>query len=110
MSLTHTSAKQRRVDSAPRVESMFHQQFSGVELLFSIYANRHARCSLRPKHRVNAGSTMRACFDVDPEQYYFKGALLYKLRRKCTKRIDNWPNSSNASIKDTTTNIYLLTA
>jgi hypothetical protein len=51
---------------------------------------------------------MEASFGIDPERGYFQGALLYKLQRKHADRIGNQPNSSTVSIKDATTNIYLL--
>jgi hypothetical protein len=51
---------------------------------------------------------MEASFGVYAHDRYFEGVLLYKLQRNHATNIDNQPNSSTESIKNTATNIYLL--
>jgi hypothetical protein len=78
---THGITKRRRINSAPKIELMMNHQFPDTELIFSVYAGRHATCSLQPEQKVNIGSTMRVCFNVDPDQEEAISILMCKLER-----------------------------
>lgn len=53
----------------------------GIELVSPVYTGRHTKCSLRPKQRVSAGSTMQASFNADLKQDESIGAFICKLKR-----------------------------
>jgi hypothetical protein len=81
MSETYVSAKRRRINRALKIKLMIHHQFPGTELASPIYARRHAICCLRPEQKVDVGSTMQACFKIDPEQEKPIGVLMCRLGR-----------------------------
>jgi hypothetical protein len=68
-------------DTPSEVKLMIRHQFPGIELLSPTYASRNARCCLRPEQRVNAGSTMKASFEVNPDQDESISILMCKLER-----------------------------
>jgi hypothetical protein len=86
--MRETHVKRRRINSAPTIELMIHHQFPGIELVSPIYASHNARCSLQPEQKVNAGSTMKTCFKVNPDQYEFISILMCKLERKNTDELN----------------------
>jgi hypothetical protein len=60
---------QPRQDDAPsKVELTIHYQFYGIELVSPVYVGDVVACYLSPDQRVNAGSTTRASFNIDPSQ------------------------------------------
>jgi hypothetical protein len=65
---------------------MIHHQFPDIELVSPIYANRFARCDLRPGQNVNAGSVMQTCIKFNPKRNNPIGILMYKLKRKNTDK------------------------
>jgi hypothetical protein len=68
------------LNSAPRVELMMNQ-FPDIELVSSLYADRCARCDLRPEQNVNSGSIVQAIFKVTPDRGESIGILMYELKR-----------------------------
>jgi hypothetical protein len=85
-----------------------HNLYAGLGLASPVYFSNDKICHVFPNHQTDTGTITEASFGIDSKNIYFKGALLYKLWRKCATKTDNQPNSSTASIEDTTTNIYLL--
>jgi hypothetical protein len=75
-----------------------------------IYWSKNATCHVSPNQQIDTGDTLKASLKVGFMQEKFKGALLYKLRRKHTTRANNQPNDSTASIENTATNMCLLVA
>jgi hypothetical protein len=61
-----------------------------------------------PSQQIDNGTTIEASFGADPKQYCFEGAILYKLQRKHTTRIDNQLNSNTTFIEEMATNVHLL--
>jgi hypothetical protein len=82
--------------------------YPDLELTSPVYFSNGTTCHISPNQQADPANTVEASFGIDPKQYYFKGALLYKLQKKHTTRTDNRSSSSTASIKDTATNIHLL--
>jgi hypothetical protein len=82
--------------------------YPNIELTPIVYLSNGETCYVPPNHQIGNGNTIEARFGIDPKRSCFKGALLYKLQRKCADRIGNQPNSSIVSTKNVTTNIYLL--
>jgi hypothetical protein len=80
----------------------------GLELTSPVYCSNNVTCHVFPNQQTNTNTIMEASFGIVSIRKDFKGALLYKLKRKHTTKTGNQPNSSIASIKDTITNIYLL--
>jgi hypothetical protein len=73
--------------------------YPDIELTSLVYFSDCTACHVSPDQQIDTDSTMVASFGIGSEQYYFKGALLYKLQRK---------HSSRVSIKETAASMYLL--
>jgi hypothetical protein len=69
----------------------------------------NSRCHAFPSQQTYVG-TASASFEIDSNQKAVKGALLYKLQRKCATITDNHLNNSIVSTERTETNTYLLAA
>jgi hypothetical protein len=68
----------------------------GLELTSPVYVNNNdTACHVSPSQQTDTGAIMEACFGMAIRQDDFKGALLYKLRRKYTNRTDSHLNSSS---------------
>jgi hypothetical protein len=79
-----------------------------LELTSPIYYGNDVICHVSPSQQTDAGTTIEASFGILSKQRDVKGAVLYKLRRKCTAKTGNRPNSHITSINNTATDIYLL--
>jgi hypothetical protein len=97
-----------------------HNQCPDLELTSPVYYNHGTPCHVFPSQQTEIGTKMEASFGIAKHDD-IRGALLYKLQRKHTARIDNqfnsnvvgpfsFFNSSIASIGDTAKNLYLLVA
>jgi hypothetical protein len=75
-------------DALSKVELVIHNHFSNIELIFSIYTGDIKACYLSPNQNVNAPSTTRAGFEIDPNQEESTGVLMYRLQRKNTEQTD----------------------
>jgi hypothetical protein len=95
------------IKNARNITITIHNQHSGLKLTYPIYFSNGTVCYVSPSQQINTGTTMEASFGIDSKQKNIKGALLYKLQRKYATRTDNHPNSSTASIENTTTSVYL---
>jgi hypothetical protein len=84
-------------------------QYPSLELTSPIYFSNGTTCHVSSSQQTDIDITMEASFGIAFKQEDFRGALLYKLRRKYATRTDKQHNSI-ASIKDTATNVYLLVA
>jgi hypothetical protein len=73
-----------------------HNLYPDLELTSLVYFSNGKTCCVPPNQQIDTGYK------------YFKGALLYKLRRKHIIKAENHLDSSIASIKDTATNVHLL--
>jgi hypothetical protein len=84
-----------------------HNHYPGLGLASPVYCSNNAVYYVSPNQQTDTSNTIGASFEMDSEQYCFKGALLYKLQKKHTTKTDNQTNSSVASVEDTVTNTYL---
>jgi hypothetical protein len=80
--------------------------YPSLELTSPVYCS-NSICHVSPIQQTYSGITS-ASFGITSNQKAVKGALLYKLRRKCATRTDNHLNNSTASIENTETNLHLL--
>jgi hypothetical protein len=53
-----------------------------LELISSIYCSNSATFHISSSQQTAFGTKVKASFGIDSQQEYFKGALLYKLRRR----------------------------
>jgi hypothetical protein len=81
--------------------------YPDLELVSPVYLNTGATCRVSSSQKTDIGNTIEANFEISSEQYYFKGALLYKLQKKNAIKTGNHLNSSTAFVKDTAKNMYL---
>jgi hypothetical protein len=69
---------------------MIHHQFSGIELVFTIYASDSATCYLSPDQKVDVGSMTDVGFNIDLTHGKVIGILMYKLKRKNMKQFNKY--------------------
>jgi hypothetical protein len=79
--------------------------YPSLELTSPVYFS-NSTCHVSPSQQTYIG-TASASFGIDSNQKAVKGALLYKLQRKCATRAGK-KSSSTAFIENTATNMYLL--
>jgi hypothetical protein len=82
--------------------------YSSLELTSPVYFS-NSTCHVSPSQQTYISITLETSFEIAPDQKTVKGALLYKLQRKCTTKTDNHLNNSTTPIRNTETSIYLLT-
>jgi hypothetical protein len=99
-----TVAKRQSRNAAPRMKLTIHHQFPGIELVSPDYAIRSVTCYLPFDQRIDAGSTMQTCFNIDTAQEDSIGVLLYRLQRKNTDQT----NEKIISSKEEATCIQLV--
>jgi hypothetical protein len=92
-----TDTIQSHQDNGPKMTLIIHHQFPGVELVSPVYFSLLGTCCLSPDQCVDAGSTMQASFNIDPDENQSTGILMYKLQRK---NIDQ-PNVETISNEET---------
>jgi hypothetical protein len=80
--------------------------YPSLELTSPVYYS-NSTCHVSPTQQTYAGITS-ANFGIASGQKVVKGALLYKLQRKCAIRTDNHLNNGAVSVENTETNLYLL--
>jgi hypothetical protein len=85
-----------------------HNLYPSLELTSPIYFGTDTTCHVSSSQQTGNGTVIEACFGIDSKQEDISGALLYKLQRKHTTRIDNRLNSGTTFIEDTTTDMYFL--
>jgi hypothetical protein len=85
-----------------------HNQHPNLELISPVYCSKNATCHISPNQQTDNDNIMEASFGIVSKQKSVKGALLYKLQRKCTTETDNQLDNSIVLIENTTTNMYLL--
>jgi hypothetical protein len=83
---------------------------TSLELASPVHCSNGTVCCISPSQQTDLDTTMEASFGIVSVREDFKGALLYKLRRKYVIKNDYQSDSSTASIENTTTDIYLLVA
>jgi hypothetical protein len=80
---------------------------TGLELTSPVYCSNGTTCCVSPNQQTDIDTTMEASFGIVSMREDFKGALLYKLRRKYAIKNNNQSNSGTASIENTATDIYV---
>jgi hypothetical protein len=71
--------------------------YPGLELTSPVYFSTGTTCHLSPSRQVDIGTIIEASFGRGFNQKDVKGAVLYKLQRKCVGRINNQSNGSTAT-------------
>jgi hypothetical protein len=88
---------------------IIHNQYPDLELTSPVYFSDGTTCHLFPDQKADIGTTTKASFGIGSKQKEFKGALLYKLRRKYSDRTDNLPNNHTISTKKAKNTHLLIT-
>jgi hypothetical protein len=71
-----------------------------LELTSPVYFSDGAICHVSPSQQIDTGITL-ASFGITSHQKDVKGALLYRLQRKCVTRTVNQPNNNTTPIENT---------
>jgi hypothetical protein len=82
-----------------KVKLVIHHQCPDIELVSPLYYSEGATCYLPPDQRIDAGSTMKAGFNIGLLQVGALGALIYKLQRK---NIDQFNEDGTFSEEEST--------
>jgi hypothetical protein len=69
-------------DASSEVKLIIHHQFPGIELISSVYGSHGATCHLLPDQKIDSGSTVQTGFNIDPDESWSTGALMYKLQKR----------------------------
>jgi hypothetical protein len=85
-----------------------HNLYPDLALISPLYCSNGITCHVSFSRKIDNGDTMEARFGLVCRQRNFDGVLLYKLQRKYPNKVEDRPNNSTASTKDTATNMYLL--
>jgi hypothetical protein len=85
-----------------------HNQYPGLELVSPVYFSSGTIYHTPLSQKTDTDNTIEARFGIGSKQEDFRCAVLYKLQRRRTIRMDNYPSNGITSINDTATNVYLL--
>jgi hypothetical protein len=77
-------------------------------LISPVYCSNGTTCQLSPGQQTDIDMALEASFGIDSKLKDFKGALLYKLRKKYATENYNTLDSDTVSIEDTAVSMYLL--
>jgi hypothetical protein len=103
---SNTDAIQSSQNDVPsKVVLAIHNRFPGIELVSLVYASKGTECYLLPDQKVDVDSTMKAGFNINPDQNAPAGVLVYKLQRKNINQSDN--NIIYSENEEICTHIYI---
>jgi hypothetical protein len=86
-----------------------YNQCSNIKLAPPVYFSNGAVYSKLSSQQLDIGASMRVSFEINPTQYNFEGALLFKLKRYSDSQ-SNMDTSTTETDKNESTHVHILVA